>query len=225
MKRLIHGFRIDLIVILSFFNTLGQVQSPPIQFYQSFYVLQDVEPQITNQEQFIDYLRTRELTVDIVDRSRQRFLKSSGTLLCVSGASLKHDAHLQVYTYPDSRTLQIDIQQIQPDGSTIIQPVPDGGGQALGIEWVDPPHFFKHERLLILYSGDDHAMLNLLTEILGSQFAGAAADAVAYRIQPLESCQDMRAQQFHTHILSIVTIMVIIGVMLWMGIQLQRQRR
>ena len=41
------------------------------------------------------------------------------------------------------------------------------------ITWVAPPHFFHRERVVALYTGSDRALLTLLTEALGPQFAGA----------------------------------------------------
>ena len=61
-----------------------------------------------------------------------------------------------------SEALAADVSQITPDGnlSTVM------------IEWIAPPHFFQGERLLVLYLGDDQAAIDLLTDMLGSQFAG-----------------------------------------------------
>lgn len=38
--------------------------------------------------------------------------------------------------------------------------------------WAAPPHFFRKERAFVLFLGDDPAMLDLLTQLLGPQFAG-----------------------------------------------------
>jgi len=38
--------------------------------------------------------------------------------------------------------------------------------------WVDVPHFYLKERIIVLYVGDDPAIEELLESVLGSQFAG-----------------------------------------------------
>ncbi len=38
--------------------------------------------------------------------------------------------------------------------------------------WVGPPHWFRKERLIVLYVGDDKAVLELLRELMDPQFAG-----------------------------------------------------
>ena len=38
--------------------------------------------------------------------------------------------------------------------------------------WMATPHFFKSGKLIVLYLGDDVAVMTLLTGLLGPQFAG-----------------------------------------------------
>ena len=40
------------------------------------------------------------------------------------------------------------------------------------ISWIAPPHFFRKERVIVLYLGTDAKVLAVLTELLGAQFAG-----------------------------------------------------
>jgi hypothetical protein len=41
------------------------------------------------------------------------------------------------------------------------------------VDWVAPPHFFLKGRVLVIYVEKDPAVMNLLTRLLGSQFAGS----------------------------------------------------
>ena len=53
------------------------------------------------------------------------------------------------------------------------QMAPDGGSNATTmITWVDTPHFYKAGRIIVLYVGSNAAILSLLEEVLGPQFAG-----------------------------------------------------
>jgi hypothetical protein len=40
------------------------------------------------------------------------------------------------------------------------------------LTWVDTPHFYKAGRIIVLYLGSDQAVLDVLNQILGQQFAG-----------------------------------------------------
>jgi hypothetical protein len=41
------------------------------------------------------------------------------------------------------------------------------------VSWIDPPHFWKTGRLIVLYVGNDGDILHLLTTLLGPQCAGS----------------------------------------------------
>jgi hypothetical protein len=38
--------------------------------------------------------------------------------------------------------------------------------------WIATPHFYSGGQLIVLYVGDQSSTMNLLEEVLGSQFAG-----------------------------------------------------
>ena len=38
--------------------------------------------------------------------------------------------------------------------------------------WMSDPHFYRYDRVIVLYVGTSPAMLDLLTRVLGPQFAG-----------------------------------------------------
>jgi len=40
------------------------------------------------------------------------------------------------------------------------------------VTWMAPPHFFKSGQMLVIYVGDDAAVLDPLKVVLGEQFAG-----------------------------------------------------
>ena len=40
------------------------------------------------------------------------------------------------------------------------------------ISWIAPPHFYQVGRLIVFYIGSDQPTLDLLTAVLGPQFAG-----------------------------------------------------
>ena len=97
------------------------------------------------------------VSVEAAGRAEQPFFS-------VPGRAIKVDAEdVQVFQY--SRTAAADAQatMVSSDGGTI--------GMSK-VNWMGPPHFYKIQKLIILYVGDDTKTLKVLDAALGSQFAG-----------------------------------------------------
>lgn len=48
-----------------------------------------------------------------------------------------------------------------------------GGGTMVGesiVDWIEPPHFYEHGKLIVIYAGRDEAVLEGLQAILGEPF-------------------------------------------------------
>lgn len=110
----------------------------------------------------IDHLRARGYTVEPIGDVEQPFLRARGTTLRISGGDLQQPAEVQSYDYNDTEAAAADAAQIGPDGNP----------RTAMITWVAPPHFFLKERAFVLYVGSDPAVLRLLDDTLGPQFAG-----------------------------------------------------
>lgn len=119
---------------------------------------------------FVDSLRARGLLVEIGGPVRQPFLRPSGTELRLSGGGLASPATIQSYNY-DSTDLGTDASAAaQADAAQI---GPTGNPKTQSIGWVAAPHFYRADRVLVLYVGSDATVTKLLSEVLGPQFAGA----------------------------------------------------
>jgi hypothetical protein len=118
---------------------------------------------IQDQATFIEALRTRGVSPEAKEAVRQSFLHAAGTRLTLRGGGLSGPADVQSYDYPDVRPATQDAEAIDPDGNST---------QTMQIDWVAPPHFFRTGRLIVLYVGADRAVVRLLGELLGPQFAG-----------------------------------------------------
>jgi len=125
-----------------------------------------------SQRQFVDRLRSTGLSVETGDSVAQSFLRVSGTILHLSGGSLRQPADIQSYAYKDPAIAANDVRRVSPDGGGAHWTNPDGTGQGVAISWIAPPHFFHRDRLLALYVGRDTDAIALLTDLLGPQFAG-----------------------------------------------------
>jgi len=119
---------------------------------------------VQDQVSLIDALR-KSVTVDISGTVAQPFLHpQSGTAVRLSGPSLAGPADLQLFEYASAAGAQADAHQIRADGS---------GTATTIVDWMAPPHFFLKGRVLVIYVGNDSAVISLLRNLLGPQFAGS----------------------------------------------------
>lgn len=95
--------------------------------------------------------------VELGDSVEQAFFIVKGRILRVNGADV------QVFEYESAEAMEADAAQVSPDGGSI--------GTSM-VMWVETPHFFKSGDMLVLYVGEDTAVLDLLMGALGEQFAG-----------------------------------------------------
>lgn len=112
---------------------------------------------VEDQASFLAALEEAGASVEVADTIDQDFFAPQGNVLHVNGADV------QVFEYESAEAMENDASQVAPDGGSI--------GTSM-VMWVDAPHFYKTGRVIVLYVGSDPAMLDLLEEVLGSQFAG-----------------------------------------------------
>lgn len=93
-----------------------------------------------------------------------QILTGSRYLLTFSGPS---NGRITIYEYESFVQAQADADCIDESGSTVILE-----DQTHYIEWKSVPHFYQYNNLIIQYVGTDKNILNLLTNLLGTQFAG-----------------------------------------------------
>ncbi|MFC1938899.1 hypothetical protein ACFLWM_01940 [Chloroflexota bacterium] len=114
----------------------------------------------TNYDSFIVNLRAAGATVEHPSLPQvivQDFFSVTGQVFEVNGEDV------QVFEYIDQSIAEAEAALVSPDGSSI--------GTSLPF-WVGPPHFYKSGRIIVLYVGENKAVIDLLQEVLGSQFAG-----------------------------------------------------
>lgn len=95
--------------------------------------------------------------VELGDSVEQPFFAVKGEILKVNGVDV------QVFEYESAEAMEADAAQVSADGGSV--------GTSM-MMWMATPHFFKSDRVLALYVGDDAAILDLLKSALGEQFAG-----------------------------------------------------
>ena len=88
---------------------------------------------------------------------------SSHPYFSVAGEGLKvNGADVTVFAYSSDDRAAADAAKVSPTGSPI--------GQTQ-ISWMDTPHFYKRERLILLYVGHSADLLKVLEAVLGPPFA------------------------------------------------------
>jgi hypothetical protein len=70
---------------------------------------------------------------------------------------------VQVFQYADAAALAADVASLAPNASSI-----DGRP----VVWPAAPHFWRKGGLLALAVSNDQALVELISRVLGAQFAG-----------------------------------------------------
>jgi len=73
---------------------------------------------------------------------------------------------VNVFEYPAAADAEADAGKVSPDGSGVV-----GDGCAALVTWVGPPHFYKSDRLIVVYAGSADDVLRPLEAVLGKPFA------------------------------------------------------
>lgn len=105
----------------------------------------------------VEALKAQGAEVEISDPIDQPFFSVSGQALMLK------DQNVQVFEYPDADAAAAETETIAPDGGSV--------GTSM-MMWMDDPHFFTQDNLIVLYVGSDSATLELLQAVLGPQIAG-----------------------------------------------------
>lgn len=110
-----------------------------------------------DQASLLSALKAAGATVELGDTITQTFFTPEGKIIKVKGADV------QVFEYENAEAMEKEASQVAPDGGSI--------GTSM-VDWIDTPHFYKAGRIIALYVGSDKAVLDLLTKVIGPQFAG-----------------------------------------------------
>lgn len=113
---------------------------------------------ITNSATFSEALRSRGLDVKVIEEIPDSFFSVPLKVISVSGIEI------QVYEFTSEYDIARARATISSDGTEI-------GLNA--VRWMDEPHFFSHEKIIVQYIGHNPEIIGVLESLLGSQFAGS----------------------------------------------------
>jgi hypothetical protein len=102
-------------------------------------------------------LQASGLTVENGASVTQPFFTVPGQALKINGQDV------QVFAFDTAQAMETEAAQIAPDASTIGTNMPS---------WTSDPHFYKLGSMIVLYLGQDQKILDILSNVLGPQFAG-----------------------------------------------------
>lgn len=112
---------------------------------------------VTDYSSLVHHLRALGAGASAAGDVEQPFFSVTGKMIKV------HGEDVQVFQYADAAAVEAEAAPIARDGMTV---------GTKKIFWVGAPHFFKKEKLLVLYVGDNPKVLKALAALLGRQFAG-----------------------------------------------------
>jgi len=112
---------------------------------------------VEDQASLMEALRAAGAQVEAGDSVEQPFFTVMGQILKVDGADV------QFFEYESAEAMEAEAALVSADGGSV--------GTSM-MMWMATPHFFKSGRVLVLYVGDDAAVLDLLKGTLDNQFAG-----------------------------------------------------
>lgn len=81
--------------------------------------------------------------------------------------SINKNENINVYLYQTNEKMEEDSSSIDRGGTSY-----NNGKDSADIDWDSLPHFFKKDNIIVLYVGENSAIIEALEEILGKQFAG-----------------------------------------------------
>jgi hypothetical protein len=123
---------------------------------------------------FVDNLRARGLIVDPIGQMMATPFEVPGVVLAVSGGALRGRAAMLSFDYNDAdlgRDGRIAAEEDAEEVTQDIRRVRTAPGPVSLPS--GPSHFYRKERVIVMYVGDDGEMLRILVELFGPQFAGA----------------------------------------------------
>jgi hypothetical protein len=151
-------------------------------------------------DDFIDDLRDSGASVEIGEASDHQgiispFLANTKNNIKVNGENVNiyeydnevantknnikvNGENVNIYEYDNEALADEDAAHVHPDGFGYERIDNTGKGYGVQWSWVGHPHFYKNGRIIVIYvdvsRGSDPTVRNLLENILGQQFAGAA---------------------------------------------------
>lgn len=117
----------------------------------------------SDEDRLVDGLRAAGADVYMSESVIQPFFDVEGQLLEIGAY------RVQVYRFADEAEAAVHASRFSRDGAWVSE-----GDQVTLVNWIATPHLYQFGRLIIVYVGDDPALIDLLEGVVGESFAGGA---------------------------------------------------
>lgn len=121
-------------------------------------------------EELMKALQENGVDAQQAEPTEQEFFSVPGRVLQIG------EETIQVFEYPDPATRSEESALVGEDPSSI--------GTTM-ITWVDTPHFWAQDRLIVLYVGSNQEVLAALSQVLGEPLATGASPAMPLQPSPV----------------------------------------
>jgi len=115
------------------------------------------EQYASDYDSFLANLKSTRISVETGEGVSQPFFTPQGQIIKLNGEDV------QVFEYVSKEEAFQEVMQVSADGSSV--------GTTM-ITWIDSPHFYQSGKIIVLYIGNTPELVEILTEVLGPQFAG-----------------------------------------------------
>ena len=108
-------------------------------------------------DSFLANLKSTRISVETGKWVSQPFFTPQGQIIKLNGEDV------QVFEYVSKEEAFQEVMQVSADGSSV---------DTTMITWIYSPHFYQSGKIIVLYIGNTPELVEILTEVLGPQFAG-----------------------------------------------------
>ncbi len=120
--------------------------------------LDELPPRIVSDNaSLVEELRLMGNSVESLESIYQPFFTPQGQIIELN------DEDIQVFEYSSEEEANKEAVQVSADGSSV--------GTTM-LTWIYTPHFYQSGKIIVLYIGNNSEVIDMLTELLGPQFAG-----------------------------------------------------
>jgi len=105
----------------------------------------------------VNILRATGNKVRVIRTIEQPFMPVEGKVLTVDGEEI------QIYEFDSKEATDKVAETISPDGSTV---------GTTAVAWTAPPHFYRTDKVMVIYAGTDTTTKAAMESAIGPQFAG-----------------------------------------------------
>ncbi len=115
------------------------------------------EQMVSDYTRLVEDLKSTSTSAEPGESISQPFFTPQGQVIKLN------DEDVQVFEYVSEEEVLKEAMRVSANGSSV--------GTTM-ITWIDTPHFYQSGKIIVLYVGNTPQVIEILTEVLGPQFAG-----------------------------------------------------